>query len=931
SATASTHVSAGLFNGTHTAEIDDHNRIDTVCGNAGLILTITSENAGGTPKYRWYVNGTAVPGNNRPTFATDQLPDSGRFQIYAEVESSEKCVSPEMAVTQTVTIDRLPVPRVDAGPDMRIECGGVQILSGSWIRQTVGPYTYEWRAAKNLLDSTEVITDITMPVISRHLFQTTKMTLAVTDANGCTGTDEMIIIAPCGELTVVCNQLPKETAICLGDSTTLEALPQGGSGHYNFAWSVVSGDAASMLSATNDLTLLVRPNQTTVYRFTLTDTETDQVVTCERTVQVDQPSIGGTATVQPASDFCADAELLFNVTDYRGNKVEWEMNTDAGNLDGWALRQGYQGAPVKMPVEDTFYFRAFVTNGVCPGAYSEPVYVTPYAPIYNNQILPDVQQMCRDNNSGANFEGLTVFGGMTEKYTYRWEYKNAKTGNNWMLLPTPNDGKDYTLPTLTDDSTYVRRVVNDSVCDRSSNTVLLSFYPKAKAGVLKPVKDSVCHHEADTLYLPETASFDIVEWEESHDGITWKSASFSGYPGVVRSDEAGVTVYYRAIVNHTDRCEADTSTVAKIKFRTAFDLTLEFVQPDILCDGTAAQFVAVTNHIDIAPTFTWYHNGKKVQGQTGDTLKLDLFRAGDSVRCIAVCADMCADNGTIDSTFHPTVRKPDTKVTASTTLVCGTETVQLHATGTGIVAYNWLHSGETTANVSVTVWKKQEYTVTTVDANGCLDTASVEIKVEPELTVGNDTTICHGATPQQWAHLTFQCDNYTKLLWKNLQDDNDTTSILKDWFVSPEETTRYALSVSNTRADGTVCTAHDTVTVYVRDTVTPQITIHRIGYPTTDTTVVPECGGMEARFIAETKYAGAHPRYQWTINGRDIKGATDSVFVTHDLTNFCYVRCRLISDEMCSTADEVWSNIVIVKIVEKNRVMIDINANTGTD
>ena len=231
--------------------------------------------------------------------------------------------------------------------------------------------------------------------------------------------------------------------------------------------------------------------------------------------------------------------------------------------------------------------------------------------------------------------------------------------------------------------------------------------------------------------------------------------------------------------------------------------------------------------------------------------------------------------------------------------------------------------------MNVTVSKKQTYTVTTIDANGCLDTASVEIKVEPEVTVSNDTAICHGATPRQWAHLTFQCDNFSNLLWKDLR--TDTSSNLQDWYVSPEETTRYALSVSSTRADGTVCTAHDTVTVYVNDTVTPVITIHRVGYPTTDTTVVPECGNMEARFIAATPFGGQHPRYQWTINGRDIPGATDSVFTTHDLTNFCYVRCRLISDEPCPTADEVLSNIIIVKIIEKNRVMIDINANTGTD
>ncbi|MDE5606312.1 MAG: hypothetical protein K2I68_03320, partial [Bacteroidales bacterium] len=925
--TASTHVRAGIFNGNHTAQIVGHEKIDTLCGDAPMTLQIASEHAGRTPIYRWYVNGAAVTGNNRPTFDMNLLPNEGRYNIYAQVTSSEDCVMPRDTVTQTVTVDRLPVPKVDAGPDMLIACGGAQILSGSWIRETTAPYEMSWTPASWLRDPWP-ISDITTPVITRPLFQTTAMTLNVTDANGCYGSDEMLIIVPCGELAVTCMQLPEETAICLGDYTVLQAMPQGGSGYYAYQWEILSGDSSSIMSGTDQLQIVVIPTKTTVYRFTLTDTETDKTVTCERTVQVDQPSIGGAATVQPAADFCADAELTFNLKDHRGNNIEWEVNPDAGNLDGWAYLDGYTGAPVKIPAEDTLYFRAFVVNGVCPGEYSEPVYVTPYAPIYNNSISVDVWQMCRDDNSGSNFEGLNVFGGMTDKYTYRWEYKNAKTANKWTALPTPNDERDYTLPTLTDDSTYVRRVANDSVCDRASNEIMLSFYPKAKAGILKPEKDTVCHAVANTLSLPETANFDIIQWEASYDGATWwQTATVSGYPGVVNSDTAGITVYYRAVVNHYDYCEADTSTVAKITFRKSFDLEVNLRALGEPCVKAPYVVVAETNHGDVKPTYKWFLNNVVVNGQTGDTLRLKTLAVGDVIRCVVACTDPCASKAADTAELKPSVIVPQSTITASKLMTCGTETVQLQASGTDVVAYRWLHSGETTANVNVVVSKKTTYTVETVNAQGCLDTASVEIKVDPELNISNDTLICKGYDPAPWAHLTFTSSAIDSSLWTNLSTGQQAKTV--DWFVQPEATTKYALRIYSHRTDGTVCVAHDSVTVYVHDTVTPQITIHREGFAVGDTTVVTECGGIEARFIAEIKHGGPTPRYQWTINGREIKGATDSVFYTTDLFNFCYIRCRLTTSDTCPTEDEVWSNVIIVKLIEKNRVMIDINANTG--
>jgi gliding motility-associated-like protein len=119
----------------------------------------------------------------------------------------------------TVTVNAAPV--VSAGPDQDICLGNSATLSAS------GGITYAWSPATGL-SATNIATPIATPT------QTTTYTVTVTDVNGCTGTDDVIITV----LTTGCLDISATgSAICPGACGTVSVTVNDGTGPFNYAWS----------------------------------------------------------------------------------------------------------------------------------------------------------------------------------------------------------------------------------------------------------------------------------------------------------------------------------------------------------------------------------------------------------------------------------------------------------------------------------------------------------------------------------------------------------------------------------------------------------------------------------------------------------------------------------------------------------------------
>jgi gliding motility-associated-like protein len=187
------------------------------------------------------------------TTSTEPTPEHtyaapGTYNVTLTI-TSEGCTASE---TATVTVNG--APTVSLGPDVSICVGdGVQITPTGAPANS----TFSWTPA----------TSVSNPSIANPMFTptvTTEYTLTVTDANGCSGSDDILITV---------NPLPiasagADVATCIGEPVTLTAT-----GGVSYAWGPAGG-----LTAPNAATTQANPAATTTYGVLVTDANGCQAV-----------------------------------------------------------------------------------------------------------------------------------------------------------------------------------------------------------------------------------------------------------------------------------------------------------------------------------------------------------------------------------------------------------------------------------------------------------------------------------------------------------------------------------------------------------------------------------------------------------------------------------------------------------------------------
>jgi gliding motility-associated-like protein len=146
--------------------------------------------------------------------------------------------------SDAITITVRPRPSANAGPDRTMTaCSADSVQLGGTPAATGGtaPYTYSWTPTAGLTDSLAA-----RPWV-KNLGATALYTLNVTDASGCTGTDQVQVTVIGGTLSA---EAGNNVSFCFGTATnvTLGGTPTvvGGTAPYTYTWSPAAG-----LSATN--------------------------------------------------------------------------------------------------------------------------------------------------------------------------------------------------------------------------------------------------------------------------------------------------------------------------------------------------------------------------------------------------------------------------------------------------------------------------------------------------------------------------------------------------------------------------------------------------------------------------------------------------------------------------------------------------------
>ena len=172
--------------------------------------------------------------------------------------------------TQTVTVYAIPSITASASPS------SVMYGSSSTITVTVetpGNFSYHWEPANMVLDPNSQTTQTV------GLEETQVFTVTVTNLQGgCTNTAQVTVMMAGSSLTA--QATVDDNEICQNGSTTLHALPAGGTGNYTYSWT-----PANSLSAPNSQNPVASPPVgNTTYTCIVSDGLTQQQVSVSVTV-----------------------------------------------------------------------------------------------------------------------------------------------------------------------------------------------------------------------------------------------------------------------------------------------------------------------------------------------------------------------------------------------------------------------------------------------------------------------------------------------------------------------------------------------------------------------------------------------------------------------------------------------------------------------
>ena len=308
--------------------------------------------------------------------------------------------------TDNVVVQVFPLPPAEAGPDQSICNAGSATLNAS------GGVSYIW-------STTETTATITVTPQA-----TTTYTLSVTDGNGCSQTDNVIITVTNPPIANAGN----DTHICSGLSTVLNA-----SGGVSYAWSPATG-----LSSTDIANPVANPTSPVTYTVTVTDasgcSSTDNVV-----INIyPSPSISFLANVY---DGCEP--LAVDFTDNTTPTIQtWQWNFgDTASTSNTSTVQN----PSHVFVSPGIYS---VTLGVtttdgCVGTYVYTDMITVYPnPVADFLLSPTVGSI---ENPIIRFFDQSFLATV-----WSWNFGEGISGTaNYSTLPTPMhsymDEGDYTI------------------------------------------------------------------------------------------------------------------------------------------------------------------------------------------------------------------------------------------------------------------------------------------------------------------------------------------------------------------------------------------------------------------------------------------------------------------------------------------------------
>ncbi|MAT39049.1 MAG: hypothetical protein CL946_05535 [Ectothiorhodospiraceae bacterium] len=588
--------------------------------------------------------------------------------------------------TDQITITVYPTPLADAGSDEALCSGGAVTLGNPPVGGTP-PYAYSWSPSAGL-DAVDVQQPLAAPDV------TTTYTLTVTDANGCSSSDDVTV-------TIFPNPVADagtDTTICRGTAITIGSAATNGTAPFTYAWSPATG-----LSDPNIATPLASPVVTRTYTLHVTDANGCSTVDSIRLTVNEAPI----AYAGEDASFCAGGSTQLGAVASGGTPPYSYIWTPTRGLDDPNIAQ-----PVASPTRTTTYTLTVVDATGCTASDNVTVLIEA-API---AFAGADVTIC----GGEDIVLGNIASGGTGPYTYAWSPQTA--------LSDPAVAKPIASPMTT--TTYEVRVTDAKGCSSvDSVTVSVRPTPVADAGL----DATLCNGNRIQLGNPATGGTAPYLY-------TWSPIEGLSAPNIAQplaSPEHSTT--YTLTVTDANGCVSTDQVIVTVK-----DLPQPFVLSDKplgVCRGEKVT-LSVNNKYD---SYLW---------STGDTgASIQVSTAGNYYVIVSNSGN-CKDTS---APVTVKIYDPPTPVVHGPGYVCPDTQATYYVSGEDGVSYSWSIVGGValsdlngeSVRVQWTDIGKGSLTVHAVhDISGCTSDEVFYVDVSPTfapvITSDINPVVCYG-------------------------------------------------------------------------------------------------------------------------------------------------------------------------------------------
>ena len=799
-----------------TASITSQTNVDCK-GNSTGSVTVTATSGSGTAPYEYKIGTNTYLSNNANTFGSLA---AGSYTV--TVKDANNCTTTvSVTITEPANALTLTTSKID-NTCYGASSGSITASGANGTPGTGSNPTYTYSKDGSNFQNSDTFTGLAAGTY----------TITVKDANGCTATSATITIT---QPDVLAATVAKTNATCngLANGTITISNPTGGAGTYQYSINGVTSWTAGLTntnlaagtynvqirdavntSCVIDLdgsanTVITQPGAITV-----ATTAVDVLCNGASTGSINATVSGGTspysyawsnggfsATTQNISSLAAgtysvvvtDANSCSSISfsqivaqptvisgsgavtsNYNGSQLTCSTATD-GRI---AVTASGGTGTLEYSIDGGSYQASNIFTGLAAGAHTLNVKDANGCVVSLSSvtiIAPALLEVVDEGISDASCSGTTdgavpifVSGG-TGPYTYVWTGPSSFTS-------TQEDISNL-LP-----GTYSVTVKDANLCSASGSFVVSS--PPA-ASVTLTKTDALCFAGANGTVVATlsggTAPYGNFVW--SRNGSTYGSATTTSTSTTATLTNALAGTY---TLTFTDAaaCPYTSATIEVGQPATAINATVTRTGSPVCLNGTTP-VVTFTGSLGTAPyTFTYKINtgaNQTITTTSGNsvTLNAPTTAAGTFTYTLISVQDAigCTNNSTITTTTAQVVVNALPTVDAGTDqTVCKGASVTL--AGSGASTYTWNNSvtngtaftaaNNTNAPITTT------YTVTGTDANGCTNTDTVDVTVNPTPTVNavSNQVVCNGGNSTLVTLASTLNVSGTTFNWTN-----DTTSI----------------------------------------------------------------------------------------------------------------------------------------------------------